>query len=77
MTGGPHVVALPSREWMLRAACAGRADVEFVPDKKAEACATQMMCAGCPVDRDCLAYGLRTHAYGVWGGEWLVGWKPS
>lgn len=41
----------------------------FFPAKYKEAEPAKLICASCPVRRDCLAFALRTHTYdGVWGG---------
>lgn len=49
-------------------------DVDFVPDSKQDALGAMVLChqSHCPVRSQCLAYGMATRAYGVWGGSYLV-----
>lgn len=58
----------PPGAWAARAACAADPDLMFAEDCRSIQAAGQV-CAGCPVRRDCLAYGLdHAEPFGVWGG---------
>lgn len=61
-----------NQTWRVQAQCRDRDDVEFVPDTKAASHPALAVCrSGCPALADCLAYGLATRSWGVWGGQWL------
>jgi hypothetical protein len=70
--GHSHPIPLPSQKWMGSAACHDSL-LEFVPDSKVEALPALGACqgSGCPVTRECLAFGRATRAHGVWGGKFL------
>jgi WhiB family redox-sensing transcriptional regulator len=54
-------------EWTALAQCKGMADVMFV--EGAQQKRATMVCAGCPVRRECLAEALDNQIeWGVWGG---------
>ena len=57
-------------DWMTRAACRGRTDIEWLSDFVPAAAAA--LCVACPVMDDCLNYALTNHEskcdVGVWGG---------
>jgi hypothetical protein len=56
--------------WRGLAACAGTDDELWFPGADdVVPVAAQVICAGCPVQAECLASALDTgEAYGVWGG---------
>jgi len=56
--------------WMNDAACAGQGpDVMFPVTMVDQQRATQAICAGCPVRRECLGYALANYIDdGIWGG---------
>lgn len=60
------------QEWRELAACAGREDDLFFPANEAEKTfvnAAKAVCAGCPVQAECLAYAIETgQTEGIWGG---------
>lgn len=63
-------------EWQLRGSCRGvDSDVFFHPEgergaiRAARETAAKLICAGCPVIRECAAHALASREpYGVWGG---------
>jgi len=68
----------PPRSWMTRAACADpRLDqvlraVFTADDPTTRDPDAQLLCAGCPVQSDCLAHAAGIHAQfiaGIWGGR--------
>lgn len=61
---------------MDRARCTNATD-DFIPEHRAYADRALGWCRGCPVRGACLAYGVATMAYGVWGGEYLAHGKAS
>jgi WhiB family redox-sensing transcriptional regulator len=56
--------------WMADAACRERPDLDWVPGRGADLFALKDVCAGCPVQPDCLAYALAVDPWmpGIWGG---------
>jgi len=71
---GDHALrprSMPDASWMADAACAGQDPNLWHPHRGetiGEA-AAKVVCAGCPVSRECLAYALaRREPLGVWGG---------
>ena len=72
---------MPSSDWMtgwqFRAACRGQeAALFFAPahferkeEKDAREAQAKRICAGCPVQEECLEYALRIREpHGIWGG---------
>ncbi len=68
----------PPRTWMARAACADphldpALRAVFTADEPTELdTAAQAVCAGCPVQADCVAHAAGIHAQfiaGIWGGR--------
>ncbi len=68
---------MTSPRWMERAACAGPeiGDVFFAPDhempkaKDRRIAQAKVICAGCPVQEQCLAYATANdEEHGIWGG---------
>jgi WhiB family redox-sensing transcriptional regulator len=58
-----------SADWMLAARCRDMDPVLFFPEDGRGVEAARLICAQCPVRRDCLDYALRHRvAHGVWGG---------
>jgi WhiB family redox-sensing transcriptional regulator len=67
--------------WRLAAACRSADPELFFPlsesgqalEQIAEA---KVICAGCPVRRQCLEFALRTRPHRIWGGltNWSVSW---
>ena len=74
MTGADleALVLLPGRPaWWADAACRGRPDLNFFPDRgeAPAAAAAKAVCAGCPSAAPCLAFAIEEHIdIGVWGG---------
>lgn len=66
----PAPAALPD-DWMARATCRRIPEddrwIFWSEDRRALARA-KLVCAGCPVQADCLAYALAGGEHGVWGG---------
>jgi WhiB family redox-sensing transcriptional regulator len=62
--------ALRTATWLLEAACGGAdSDLFFPDDSRSEAREAKQLCAGCPVQPDCLEYSLAAgEEFGVWGG---------
>ena len=54
--------------WREHAACAGHAEYFFNDAKKTNVREAKKICAACPVQSQCLEYGLTHVEYGVWGG---------
>lgn len=55
--------------WMQEAHCAQVDPEMFFPAPGDQAWEARAVCAGCPVQTDCLAYALRTgQGDGIWGG---------
>lgn len=55
--------------WRAQAACAGTPASVFFVEQGADVAAARQICAGCPVQAECLADALDRHEpYGVWGG---------
>jgi WhiB family redox-sensing transcriptional regulator len=67
-TRGP--VSLRPAAWLREAACAAAdPDLFFPDDSRSAARAAKEVCAGCPVQPDCLEYSLAAgEEFGVWGG---------
>ncbi|MFE9934285.1 WhiB family transcriptional regulator [Streptomyces sp. NPDC005533] len=62
--------SVDAEQWGTRAVCRAAADPDglFV-DGAARNLAAKVMCAGCPVRTECLAYALDDRIrYGIWGG---------
>ena len=74
MTGADleALVLLPGRPaWWADAACRGRPDLNWFPDRgeAPAAAAAKAVCAGCPSAAACLAFAIEEHIdIGVWGG---------
>ena len=57
------------RPWTAQAACVGADPDTFYPDKGGRVEPAKAICAGCPVQRECLDYALEhNETDGVWGG---------
>ena len=55
--------------WRDRAACAGTDPDLFFPEPDEDAAAAKVICAGCPVTAECLAWALAAPVqFGVFGG---------
>lgn len=67
---GPALAALLRRPaWMTRAACRGEPLETFFPERGGSHRRAREMCAGCPVQPDCLSFALEdTDTAGWWGG---------
>jgi WhiB family transcriptional regulator, redox-sensing transcriptional regulator len=67
-------LAVPREHWRSLAACRFADPDLFFPISSsgpsvAQVVQAKAICAGCPVQRQCLAFALRTHqVHGVWGG---------
>ncbi len=67
-------MAEQGQQWRLAAACRSADPDLFFPVSSAgrsleQVTAAKRICAGCPVQPECLAFALRTHqAHGIWGG---------
>ena len=58
-----------STQWMARARCKDRTDLEWFPDKGQHAKETIKFCEGCPVRRQCFDYAIKHNLDdGIWGG---------
>jgi len=56
-------------QWMLEAKCRGRAPHDFFPSDGVGVDQARRICAGCPVQSECLEYALTYRIdHGVWGG---------
>lgn len=53
-------------DWIARAACRGKDTKKWFP-YTGKAKKAREICAGCRVQRECLAYGLYEE-FGIWGG---------
>lgn len=61
----------PRPNWHDRAACSGREEIEFFPDREEAAAAEELntqFCRTCPVRVTCLAGALQRDDYGIWAG---------
>lgn len=58
------------RLWAAYAACRGAdPSLFFAGVEGGDTCTAQRICAGCPVNEECLEWALTTGvSYGVWGG---------
>ena len=59
-------------DWWDDAACIGLDTQAFFPEKGEIAPTARRVCGRCPVQGDCLAWALKHHEHGIWGG---VGYK--
>lgn len=58
-----------SADWMVDAACRDMDPAVFFPEDGGGVESAQLICARCPVSRQCLDYALEHRvAHGVWGG---------
>ena len=56
-------------DWMERAKCKGREDIDFFPESGYHAAEAIEFCFGCPVRGHCLKYAIdNVIEIGVWGG---------
>ena len=56
-------------DWMVRGSCAKEPPALFFPSDGAGVEVARRICAGCPVQQECLEYALRNRIdHGVWGG---------
>jgi WhiB family redox-sensing transcriptional regulator len=72
------LAALAGREpdWTDRAACRGGPVHYWFPEGQgqravADAARGKAVCSACPVRQQCLAYGMKTTATGIFGGHYL------
>jgi WhiB family redox-sensing transcriptional regulator len=73
-----------SEEWMQDAACKGKPQEPFFPDRGESTAKAKAMCATCPVSDECLAYAMdKGMKVGIWGGkserqrrELRIKWRP-
>lgn len=55
--------------WMTQAACRGRSERPWYPERGESNRVAVRVCEGCPVKQACLEYALVTQEpYGIWGG---------
>jgi WhiB family transcriptional regulator, redox-sensing transcriptional regulator len=59
--------------WRLAAACRSADPELFFPlsgsgQAREQIAEAKVICAGCPVQRQCLEFALRTRPHGIWGG---------
>lgn len=54
--------------WMSHSDCRGRSDINWLPERGESAANAKIVCSTCPVRLECLDYGIRTRARGIWGG---------
>ena len=55
--------------WKAQAACRGTDTTLFFPEDDDEIAAAQQVCAGCPVQQECLDHALGAREQmGIWGG---------
>ena len=55
--------------WRSKAACHGLDPTIFYPDETDDPSPAKAVCAGCPVQSECLAFALQNpQLQGVWGG---------
>lgn len=40
----------------------------FYPDKGGTTLPAKSLCAGCPIQKECLDYGIKWEVHGIWGG---------
>lgn len=57
------------QSWRDRAACIDVDPAVFFPTRVEDITEAQAVCAGCPVQTDCLDFALRRNVVGVWGGR--------
>ena len=62
------VITKETLAWRAQAACVGHAEYFFNDAKKTNVREAKKICAACPVQSQCLEYGLTHVEYGVWGG---------
>jgi len=56
-------------QWMSKAKCKGREDINFFPDKGQVPTEARRFCADCPVKTQCIDYAVVNNiSDGVWGG---------
>ena len=69
MPGSPAMTATdPDPSWRDRAACAGTPVENWFLEAGQIPGVLRRICAGCPVQRECLRYALRNHVLGIWAG---------
>lgn len=54
-------------QWRDRAACSGRSDINWFPERGEDQAAAKAVCAGCPVKDPCLEDALTHGGPGIWG----------
>lgn len=66
-----HAFEIEPEFWREGAACTRDVDVDFfpAPDNTRAVARAKAMCAGCPVQEDCLIFAIETNQPdGIWGG---------
>lgn len=62
------LTAVKPEPWVERAICS-RTSAEFFPERGGSSRDAKIVCLGCPVRRECLAYAMsHDERFGVWGG---------
>lgn len=57
-----------TRAWQTRGKCYGSYTIEYVSEKVPLPGEPRKLCEGCPVIKDCKAYGVAHFEEGTWGG---------
>lgn len=70
MDRAPRIVSGPVvQDWLEHAACRGVDPSLWFPSSTADAQEARRICAGCPVQAECLAYALENvEQHGIWAG---------
>lgn len=64
-----ELFSVPEEEWMSSAVCATADPEAWHPPKGASTLPARLICASCPVQRECLIFALENNEEtGVWGG---------
>lgn len=59
----------PRESWEPYGACLGCDPALFFPERGSPCQQAKAVCAGCPVQRECLEFAVRTNQqFGIWGG---------
>ena len=69
-TNGPNIsFDFKATEFMRKAACPSRPEIDFFSVRTSEMRRAQAVCAECPVRLECLDFAIRANVeIGVWGG---------